>query len=157
MSEFNDRIAKMTADLADRTAAIEKDCAVVAAEQAEKRAVGVQVLCDVAMPLIEEVRTSCDAQSIKYALSTEFDGVCDPCITFQCNGWKARTDGSTYIVDGAELLISHDGKALSVKIRRYPRNQRGPTALLNGSDRERIINGFQAALNSYFIALTPDK
>ena len=147
----------MTADLADRTAVVEKERAAVAAQQAEKRAVAVQVLNDVAMPLVEEVRTSCDEQGIKYALDTEFEGLCDPCITFQCNGWKARSDGSTYIVDGAELLISHDGKTLSVKIRRYPRYQKGPTALLNSSDRERIINGFQAALNSYFLALTPDK
>ena len=147
----------MTADLADRTAAIEKDRAIVAAEQAEKRAAGVRVLCEVAMPLIEEVRTSCDEQNIKYALTTEFDGVCDPRITFQCNGRKARTDGSTYIIDGAELLISHDGEALSVEIRRYPLPQKGPAALLNGSDRGRIVAGFEVALNSYFIALTPDE
>lgn len=157
MSEFDDRIAKMTADLADRTAAVEKDRAVVAAEQAEKRAAGIRVLSDVAMPLIEEVKTSCDAQRIKYALTTEFDGLCDPRITFQCNGRKARADGSTYIIDGAELLISHDGEALSVKIERYPMPQKGPGALVNGSERERIIAGFEVVLSSYFIALTPDK
>lgn len=157
MSEFDDRIAKMTADLADRTAEIEKDRAVIAAEQAEKRAAGVRVLGDVAMPLIEEVRTSCDAQRIKYVLTTDFDGASDPRITFQCNGRKARTDGSTYIVDGAELLISHDGETLCVKIGRYPMPQKGPAAVVNGTERERIISGFEVALNSYFIALTPDK
>ena len=157
MSRFDNRVAKMTADLADRTAAIETERAVMAAEQAEKRAAGVRVLCDVAMPLIEEVRTSCDAQRIKYALSTEFDGVHDPRITFQCNGRKTRADGSTYIVDGAELLISHDGEALCVKVRRYPMHQKGPAVLVDGSESDRVMAGIEVVLNSYFIAITPDK
>lgn len=156
MGRFDDRIAKMKADLADRITSIEMDRAVVAAKQAEKRAAGIRVLCDVAMPLIEEVRTSCDAQGIKYALSTEFDGLHEPRITFQCNGRKIRADGSSYIVDGAELLVSHNGEALSVKIRRYPANQKGQAVAVNGPESERIIAGLEATLNSYFIAITPD-
>ena len=157
MGKFDDRIAKMKADLADRTAGIEKDRAAVEAEQAEKRAAGVRALCDIAMPIIEEVKTSCAAQHIKYVLATDLISVHDPRMTFQCNGRKTRADGSTYIVDGAELLISHDGEALSVKIRRYPKHQKGPAALVNGSESERVMAGLEVALNSYFIAITPDK
>lgn len=157
MSELDDKISKMVADLAERKEAIEQDRAVVAAEQEEKRAAGVRALFDVAMPIIDEVKTSCDAQRVRYVFTEEFDGMHDPRITFQCNGRKARTDGSTYTVDGAELVISHNGEVLSVKIRRYPLHQKGPTEFVVGTQTQRIMAGLDITLNSCFIAMTPDK
>jgi hypothetical protein len=82
-----------------------------------------------------------DAQRIKYMVSKDFDNVHDPRITFQCNGRKARTHGSTYIVDGAELVIAHSGEAMSVQKRRYPMHQKGPASFVNGTPSERLWTG----------------
>ena len=157
MNEFEDMISKMKGTHSEVCKQVETQKQATAADHAARRQEGAEALTSRVSPLVNEALRAMDAQGIGYDHNEDANPYSNPTISLTCKGPKPRSDGSTYEVEGAAVEFSHDGRNLRVSIRRYPFDQKGPSEFTEGSEEDRVKGGIQAALETYFKAITPDR